>query len=96
MFGALSNYDFTTLPEEISNPEALTVSKCAVGEKHMLALLSNGVLLMCGQNDFGQLGIDNIKHPEVEEISVHPLMNQDYEIEDIGCGLTFSVFLVRT
>lgn len=54
------------LPDEVSNPLKRTVKKAACGEKHAFVLLDNGVLLMSGSNELGQLGIDPKETPEVE------------------------------
>lgn len=55
--------NLSDLPEEISNPIKRSVKKAVVGEKHAFVLLDNGVLLMSGSNEVGQLGMD----PKVHE-----------------------------
>ena len=88
----LGNYE---LPPEIKNPASRNVKSIVLGEKHLFALLDNGVLLMSGSNKVGQLGLRIKDHPEVTGLQIHPSLNSDYEILEIGAGSNHSVFLTK-
>jgi alpha-tubulin suppressor-like RCC1 family protein len=60
--------DLKEIPQAVSNPVKRTVKKAVCGEKHAFILLDNGVLLMAGSNEIGQLGLDPLTHPELEGI----------------------------
>lgn len=66
-----------------------------MGEKHAFVLLDNGVLLMSGSNEIGQLGMDPKLHPEFHDLQIHPELNSDYEVEDIACGSYHTVVLAK-
>jgi len=96
VFGELSQYmNLSDLPDEVSNPIWWTVKKAVVGEKHAFVLLDNGVLLMSGSNEIGQLGMDPKLYPEFHDLQIHPELNSDYEVEDIACGSYHTVVLAK-
>lgn len=57
--------NLSDLPEEIALADQRVVKKASCGDKHAFVLLDNGILLMSGKNDVGQLGIDPKEFPEV-------------------------------
>ncbi|CAI2367032.1 unnamed protein product [Moneuplotes crassus] len=82
--------------DEIEDYDKVTVTKISCGWYHLVVLLSNGVILVGGNNDHGQLGLQRRLHPEIkDELVFHEEINEKYEVLDIGCGTSHTVLLVR-
>jgi len=76
------------------DPTKLTVIKIVCGFNHMVVLLDNGNVFVCGDNSMGQLNLDPKVYPAVKDgLMYHRKINRTYEVVDVGCGTNHTVFI---
>ncbi len=74
--------------------------KVAVGDSHAIFLLGNYQIMVCGSNQYGQLGLPKDEVPELlESPKISPVKfcdDTDLHISDIACGANHTLLLGKT
>lgn len=91
--------------EELSFPAEIRdsskfISRVATGNSHVLFLLGNNQIMVCGSNQYGQLGFkkekvtESLNKPEINELQVDGMGRMD--AVEIACGQNHSLVLCKT
>lgn len=92
----LQNYSF---PADIHS-DLRFVMKIVAGDQHIIMLLGNNQILVCGSNMYGQLGLpkdqtgDKLEEPKINPIKMEN--GNELCIIDIACGANHTVLLGKT
>ena len=94
--GKLDEFAF---PDTVITPSRFVI-QVAAGDSHVIFLLGNNQIMVCGSNNNGQLGFPKEKVPEnLDKPEINLLMidnNTPLKVTNIACGLNHSLVLGLT
>eukprot|EP01035_Chromulina_nebulosa_P017384 gene17384-22933_t len=76
-----------------SNITQHTINSMSCGQYHSMLLTSNNKVFVCGKNDYGQLGLDNVDSCYVLTSITVPFLDVNDSVTSICCGYYHSLLL---
>ena len=93
----LENFNNQSTPREVNyfTDYVITITQIACGANHTIFLASDNKVYSCGNNDFGQLGLNSTEVKITEPTEIAFFTNNVITITQIACGADYTIFLAN-